>query len=49
MTDHMPERETDEELLESQRGKGYGEDEGEREDGLSREGDEPTESPIEGP
>ena len=44
MTDHAPEREDD--LLEEQEGKGYGEDEGEREGSL--ESDE-TESPMEGP
>jgi hypothetical protein len=44
MTDHAPEREDD--LLEEQQGKGYGDDEGEREDSFESE---TTESPIEGP
>ena len=44
MTDHAPEREDD--LLEGQQGKGYGDDEGEREGAFESE---TTESPIEGP
>ncbi len=46
MTAHMPERETEEDLLEEQQGKGYGGDEGEREEAFESES---TESPIEGP
>ena len=47
MTDHAPEGETRDELLEAQEGKGYGEDEGERDEALE-EGDA-GDAPIEGP
>ena len=49
MTDHAPEGETQDEILERQQGKGYGEDEGERGDALASEGEDELESPIEGP